>query len=136
MPPGVGVSFGCHGLDSLGIHMFERIYLLFVYLLIPSQNSAKLTVQMLLHLLAPQFSEEGSHNLTHKKSVYGNFVKYIREVASGRRITTLENIFEFVTGTSKEPILGFSQKPCIHFLLAEMREPRQDDTNGQVSESF
>ena len=73
-----------HGLDSLGIHMFERIYPLFVYLLRPSQNSAKLTVQMLLHLLAPQFSEEGSNNLTHKKSVCGKFVKYIREVASGQ----------------------------------------------------
>ena len=80
--------------------MFGRVYPLFLYLLRPFQNSERLTVQMLLYLLAAQFSEEGSNNLTHKKSVYGKFVKYIREVASGGRVTTLENILEFVTGTS------------------------------------
>ena len=62
-----------HGLDNLRIHMFGRIYALFLYLLRPPQNSARLTVQTLLHLLAPEFLEQGSNNLTH-----GKFVKYMR----------------------------------------------------------
>ena len=51
------------GLDSLGIHMFARKFPMFLYLLRPSQNNAKLTVPMLIHLLKPKFSEEGSNSL-------------------------------------------------------------------------
>jgi len=91
------------GLDSLGIHMFSRKFPLFLYLPRPSQTDAKLTVPMLIHLLKPKFSEEGCNSLVHEKAVYGKFVKYMREVASGRRVTSLENVLEFVTGVSQEP---------------------------------
>ena len=110
------------GLDSLGIHMFARKFPLFLYLLRPSQNNAKLTVPVLIHLLKPKFSEEGSNSLVHEKAVYGKFVKYMREVASGRRVVSLENILEFVSGASEEPILGFEIQPGIEFVVAVVSE--------------
>ena len=133
------------GLDSLGIHMFGRRFPLFLYLLRPAQNKAALTVPMLIHLLTAKFSEEGSNSLIYEKAVYGKFVKYVREVASGRRVTSLENILEFVTGASEEPTLGFDQQPCIEFVLATVKEAKidrtEDDTgnnstDGEVSLSL
>ena len=125
------------GLDSLGIHMFARKFLQFLYLLRPSQNNARLTVPMILHLLKPTFSEEGSNSLMYEKAIYGKFVKYLREVSSGRRVTSLENVLEFVTGASEEPILGFLKQPSIHFMVAivsEAKEVEEDNnTNGQVN---
>ena len=124
------------GLDSLGIHMFGRRFPLFLYLLRPAQNKAALTVPMLIHLLKAKFSEDGSNSLIYEKAVYGKFVKYVREVASGRRVTSLENILEFVTGASEEPTLGFDQQPCIEFVLATVKEAkidRSEDGNGNNS---
>ena len=77
--------------------------------------------------------------------MYGKFVKYVREVASGRRVTSLENILEFVTGASEEPTLGFDRQPCIEFVLATVKEAKidrtEDDTgnnstDGEVSLSL
>ena len=133
------------GLDSLGIHMFGRRFPLFLYLLRPAKNKAALTVPMLIHLLTAKFSEEGSNSLIYEKAVYGKFVKYVREVASGCRVTSLENILEFVTGASEEPTLGFDQQPCIEFVLATVKEAKidrtEDDTgntstDGEVSLSL
>lgn len=120
------------GLDSLGIHMFGRRFPLFLYLLRRSQNKAALTVPMLIHLLTAKFSEEGSNSLIYEKAVYGKFVKYVREVASGRRVTSLENILEFVTGASEEPTLGFDQQPCIEFVLATVKEAKIDRTEDDT----
>ncbi|XP_029195689.2 uncharacterized protein LOC114961227 [Acropora millepora] len=69
------------------------------------------------------FSEEGSNMLIHEKAIYSKFVKYVRDVSSGRRVVTLGNILEFVTGTSEEPPLGFAKAPQIHFPVAEVRKP-------------
>ncbi|XP_015768139.1 PREDICTED: uncharacterized protein LOC107346812 [Acropora digitifera] len=108
------------------MQMFGRRFPLFLYLLRPAQNKAALTVPMLIHLLKAKFSEEGSNSLTYEKAVYGKFVKYVREVASGRRVTSLENILEFVPGASEEPTLGFDQQPCIEFVLATVKEAKID----------
>ena len=93
------------GMDTLGIPMFGRKYPMFLYLLRPScsNDSAKLSVKKLLFLLKPEFSEEGSNSRPCENAVYAMFVKYVREVSSGRRVVTLENILEFVTGVSDEP---------------------------------
>lgn len=112
------------GLDSVGIHLFARKFPQFLYLLRPS-NNARLTVPMLIHLLKPKFSEEGANSLIYEKAVYRKFIKYMREAASGRRVTTLENILEFVTGASEEPILGFVLQPCIEFHMAVVTEVAQ-----------
>ena len=113
------------GLDSLGIHMFGRRFPLFLYLLRPAQNKAALTIPMLIYLLTA-FSEEGSNSLIYEKAVYGKFVKYVSKVASGRRVTSLENILEFVTGASEEPTLGFDQQPCIEFSCASNSKRSKD----------
>ncbi|KAK3746092.1 hypothetical protein QZH41_004617 [Actinostola sp. cb2023] len=55
------------GMDTLGIHMF------------------------------PKFSEPGSNSRMYENQVYSKFIKYVREVSSGRRVTTLANILECVT---------------------------------------
>ncbi len=48
-----------------------------------------------------------------EKSVYSKFVKYVREAASGRRIVSLGDVLQFVTGSSEETALGFEMEPCI-----------------------
>ena len=97
-----------------------------------TKNNAKLTVPLILHLLKPKFSEEGSNSLKYEKAVYSKFVKYLRDVASGRRVTTLENILEFITGASEEPLLGFTQQPNIHFMVPYV--PAKETTEDNISE--
>ena len=123
------------GLDTLGIDMFARKFPMFLYLLRPPQNNAKLTVPLILHLLKPTFSEEGSNSLKYEKAVYSKFVKYLRDVVSGRRVTTLSNILEFVTGASEEPLLGFTRG----FIKVLNRRATEFDTrakNWQGLEGF
>ena len=85
-------------------------------------TEANLTVPLLLHLLKPKFSEEGSNSLKYEKEVYQLFVRYVREVASGRRscgekTLDLGSILEFATGASHEPALGFFMPPVISFVI-------------------
>ena len=54
--------------------------------------------------------------------MYTKFVKYVRDVSSGRRAPTLENILEFVTGAGEEPPLGFARGPSIQFVETENKE--------------
>ena len=84
--------------------MFGRKYPMFLYLLRPScsSDSAKLSVRKLLFLLKAELSE-GSNSRPYENAVYTMFFKYVREASSGRRVVTLENILEFVTGVSDEP---------------------------------
>jgi hypothetical protein len=72
----------------------------------------------MVSLLNPKFSETGTNKFTHEKAVYTKLVRYMREVEAGRRVVSLENILEFVTGSSEEPTLGFSQSPSIEFVTA------------------
>ena len=95
--------------------ILQAIFVGKLYLLRPSAIST-LSVRRLLFLLKPEFSDEGSNALSREKAVYAKFVKYVREVSSGRRVVTLENILEFVTGASEEPLLGFARSPNIHFV--------------------
>ena len=110
-------------MDTLGIPMFGRVYPMLLYLLRPC-SIVSLTVRKLLFLLEADFSEEGCNLLVYEKAIYAKFVKYVRDVSSGRRIVTLENILEFVTGASEEPPLGFARKPRIQFPEAEVKEPK------------
>ena len=65
--------------------------------------------------------------LIHERAIYSKFVKYVRDVSSGRRVATLGNILEFVTGTNEEPPLGFAKTPQIQFPVAEVRKPLPTD---------
>lgn len=87
--------------------------------LLRKNRQHKLTVPMLLNLLKPKFSEDGSNNLKYEKEVYHLFVRYVREVSSGRRsCSDLGQILAFVTGSTEEPVLGFSVGPAIEFVKA------------------
>lgn len=92
---------------------------LFLYLFRPS--STELNVRNLVHLLKPKFAGEGSNTKRYEKEAYAAIYKYVKEVASGRRVTgsttlTLNHILQFVYGTDKEPALGFSISPHIRFV--------------------
>ena len=81
-----------HGLEELGMLSALQELPMLVHLLRP-QAQGKLSVQMLLQILKPNFSEEGSNTLKNEKEVYQLFVKYVREVAASRRVcgqTTLD----------------------------------------------
>lgn len=64
------------GLDVFGLlKIFQKVPVL-LHLLRPTTH--KLAARMLLHLLSPKFSEEGSSTYQREKQVYGLFVKYVR----------------------------------------------------------
>jgi hypothetical protein len=76
-------------------------------------------------MLSPVFAPEGSTAIAREKEIYGLFVKYVREVASGRRNpVNLSSLLIFVTGASEEPVLGFEKQPTITFV--------QSSSNDQV----
>ena len=106
------------GLDVFGFFkIFQKVPVL-LHLVRPTTH--KLAARMLLNLLSPKFSEEGSTCYLREKQVYALFVKYVREVSSGRRDgITLSNVLVFVTGASEEPVLGFVLQPSIKFALCE-----------------
>ena len=96
-----------HGLEELGMLSALQELLMLFHLLGPSTQS-KMSVAMLLQILKPNFSKEGSNTLKKEKLVYQLFVKYVREVAASRRVcrqTTLDlsHILQFATGTAEEP---------------------------------
>lgn len=118
------------GLEMLGILSALRQLPMLIHLLRPDSQH-KINVPKLLQILKPKFSEEGSNALKHEKEVYQLFVRYVREVASGRRSCgerhlELCHILEFLTGASEEPVLGFGMDPSIEFVLPLTR-------NGQDS---
>ena len=73
-----------------------------------------------MNLLTPMFSPDGSTAVAKEKQVYAIFVHYVRKVASKRRDPiSLNNILEFVTGASEEPVLVFAMHPTITFTSGE-----------------
>ncbi len=72
------------GLESLGMLSAMREFPMLLHLLRP-YSQHKLSVQKLLQLLKPSFSEEGSNAFTKEKETYQCLVRYIREVAGGLR---------------------------------------------------
>ena len=104
------------GLQAFG---FQDVFYRFPILRHLFQANYSITPTQLIQILEPQFSPDGSTASTREKEMYGLLVRYIREVASGRRANlTLGNILSFVTGSSKEPVFGFEKKPSIKFLVS------------------
>ena len=126
------------GLDTLAIRLFTRRFPMMLHLF--RSTPKVLTVKMLLYHLKPSFSEEGSNSLIFEKAVYGKLVKYMREVAAGRRVTTMEGILSFVTGASEEPILGFGCQPSIVFTEATFSHVQlpdgQEEPKSQTTPNF
>ncbi|XP_033747424.1 uncharacterized protein LOC117332568 [Pecten maximus] len=75
----------------------------------------QLSATRLLQLLTPVFSEMGSNRRTEEDRAYGCFVRYVRNVAAGRRDITLGDILAFITCLNEEPVMGFLKLPTIRF---------------------
>ncbi|XP_068734040.1 uncharacterized protein [Montipora capricornis] len=108
-----------NGLRKVGVLQLMTKLPVFLYLFRPSDT--RLNVRNLVHLLEPKFAEEGSNTKRYQKEAYAAFYRYVKEVASGRRVTgsttlTLNYILQFVCGADEEPVLGFSISPQIKFV--------------------
>ncbi|XP_077862995.1 uncharacterized protein LOC144345437 [Saccoglossus kowalevskii] len=104
------------GLSKIGIYQLSKSIPAFASLLQPNPSSA-MTFRKLRSLLTPSFSEDGSNSRRLEGAVYGVFLKYLRDVASGRRDSiSLSDVLQFVTGADEEPVLGFSIAPSIEFV--------------------
>ena len=116
------------GFQVLGILEVFHAFPILKHLLQPA--STALTARKVIQILQPRFSAEGSSSCSREKELYSIFVHYIREVASGRRSNLkLEHILSFATGTSEEPVLGYTLQPTITFLTSaeyNVNENHQD----------
>lgn len=95
-----------------------------------------LVVADLLQLFTSSYSENGSNSIRFEKNCFSVFVKYLREVAAGRRTCgekklDLGTILKFVTGTPEVPPLGFSINPKITFGI-----PQEPLVNGHKKPNF
>lgn len=106
------------GFEKLGIYSLCSKMPILLHLFRPSPASI-LSRKKLVDLLKPDFSEVGSNAHKFENEAYSSLMKYIREVAAGRRMgLTLEHILQFVTGADQEPVLGFEVEPSILFICA------------------
>eukprot|EP00794_Sanderia_malayensis_P001683 gene1683-1875_t len=121
------------GVDTLGMRIFFKKFPLLMELFTSAPKL--LTVKSMIHLLAPNFSEEGSNSYCFEKAIYAKFVKYIRETAAGRRCVKLEDVLIFVTGASEEPVLGFQMHPSITFVPSELTPSCQPGSNEPIAKS-
>ena len=109
------------GLDKLGLVRIGTSLPTFLYLLRPSPATL-LTRRALVSLLTPRFSEEGSNAMQYQQATYTSFMNYVRAAAAGQRLEghiSLEDILEFTTCSSEEPVLGFEPHPEIQFREAD-----------------
>ncbi|XP_068762245.1 uncharacterized protein [Montipora capricornis] len=106
------------GLNELEIYQIAQEIPLFVHLF--RQNEATtLPIRRIQEILKPDFSEQGSNTRVFEGKVYTAFVKYLREVASGRRGNiALGDILRFCTGADQGPVLGYALHPSIIFVEA------------------
>ena len=103
------------GMNRLGVIDLCQSLPIVIHLFRPSP-SAVLSRKKLIEMLKPEFSPEGSNNRKFESETYSFFMKFIREVASGRLDNlNFEKILSFVTCSRREPLLGFSIKPTIVF---------------------
>ncbi|XP_061195039.1 uncharacterized protein LOC133203233 [Saccostrea echinata] len=87
----------------------------FVFLFHPT--AVTLTFRRITTLLRAEFDTEGTNRNTLERNAYSAFLRYLREVASGRRENLcLGSILQFITGTDEEPVLGFKIQPSIRFV--------------------
>ena len=107
------------GMDKVGLCQFVKEFPS-LHFLFQDSSAYVLSFKRLACLLEPTFSEEGSNSRSFESSVYSTFIKYAREVASGKREgLNLESILQFATCSREEPPLGFAMKPSIHFCEAQ-----------------
>ena len=119
------------GMDVFGLAKIIYKVPILLHLLRPSPRG--IVAKHVIHLLKPKFSEAGSSMFLREKEVYSLFIKYIREVSSGRREPiTLSSLLVFTTGASEEPVLGFAIQPSIEFAALSDTQPPTEDESSQL----
>ena len=109
------------GLDEFNLVAVLRNFPIMRHLF--TESNFKLSPNYLIKTLKTEFSPNGSNTKTREKKVYSYFVRYLREVASGRRgIVTLPMVLRFITGCESPPALGFSVEPTIKILESSFTE--------------
>eukprot|EP00794_Sanderia_malayensis_P002401 gene2401-2765_t len=126
-----------NGLETLGMCSALKKFPKLLHLMRTSGNSDNLTVQKLLQLFKPKFSEEGSNAFQKEKAVYHLYVRYLREIAANRRVSgkttiILGHILQFATGASEEPVLGYELGPSLEFVIPQ--EKRVEDFQADSSD--
>ncbi|XP_069109273.1 uncharacterized protein [Argopecten irradians] len=101
------------GLERVGIWQLLQQKPTVAHLFKP--RNRQLTVTRLLQLLTPVFAEPGSNRRMAEDRAYSCFVRYVRNVAAGRRNISLGDILAFVTCLKEEPVMGFMKLPTVRF---------------------
>ncbi|CAG2220116.1 unnamed protein product [Mytilus edulis] len=111
-----------NGLNALGLLQLVKELPSLVHLFTP--GSRPFNLKMITTLFKPVFAPEGSNRQIRQLRIYKKFVKYLKEVAAGRRGNlTLRHILMFATSSEEEPILGFTLQPSLNFVQRESFMP-------------
>ncbi|KAJ8311316.1 hypothetical protein KUTeg_011136 [Tegillarca granosa] len=113
------------------------------------KRQGMLTVSKLINFLQPNFSEDGSNRRLHENNSYKVFIKYLREVAAGRRPpVSLNKVLQFISAYEEEPYLGFPMIPTVRFAelpgniptsntcIFQLTLPLLESANEDVFEKF
>ncbi|XP_013394107.1 uncharacterized protein LOC106161631 [Lingula anatina] len=105
------------GLRRVGIiQLMEKLPTL---RMIFKESNASLTFPKIQRLLKAEFSAPQSSRCREEEHVYGQFLRYLREVAAGRRKSvTLGHVLAFCTGAREIPSLRFPSDITLTFSLA------------------
>lgn len=105
------------GLDALGLCQMMSTFPQLLHLFTVNDTQNFLTLKRLTSLLKADFTVDGSNQRQTEGKIYSAFIKYLREVAGGRRgDVSLCSILKFATGSEEEPVLGFHIHPSIAFV--------------------
>ncbi|XP_013390744.1 uncharacterized protein LOC106159097 isoform X2 [Lingula anatina] len=103
------------GLRRVGIiQLMEKLPTL---RMIFKESNASLTFPKIQRLLKAEFSAPQSSRRREEEHVYGQFLRYLREVAGRRKSVTLGHILAFCTGAREIPSLGFPSDITLTFSI-------------------
>ncbi|CAB4025573.1 G2 M phase-specific E3 ubiquitin- ligase [Paramuricea clavata] len=121
------------GIASFGLPLLVKWRRCLLFLFRQSAVSP-LTYPRLVRLLNPNFSEVGSNRRMLEEKAYRYLLKYMKEVAAGRRGSIkLEHILMFATCCENEPVLGYGLSPRIEFVYAKSPLPTANTCINKMS---
>ncbi|XP_019857667.1 PREDICTED: G2/M phase-specific E3 ubiquitin-protein ligase-like [Amphimedon queenslandica] len=103
------------GLESLNIHSYMVKFPAIMKTLFVKENE-KLTAEYVKGLIKVKFSDKESLLRQKEEATYMHFVDFLDECEEGSIDVTLDDVLIFLTGSDREPPLGFSRTPEVTFL--------------------
>ena len=86
-----------------------------VFKLLSAAERQEVTMDQLLELFVPHFSEDGSNMRIEEEALMHNFCRMLEECEDHRAHFKCSDVLIFVTGASTVPPLGLSPTPAIVF---------------------